>query len=174
MYIILSIISLLLFIIFVVPLFVRKDYSFSREITINKPSKYVFDYVRHLRNQEKYSKWVMTDPDMKKHLNGTDGSVGFIYGWDGNNKAGEGQQEIIGINEGEKVDIEIRFVRPFKGVAHTPISTTPVSESQTKVTWGMQGTQKYPMNLMNLFNESLLGKDLEASLSNLKNILETN
>lgn len=174
MNIILSIVSIILFIVFVVPLFVRKDYSFSREITINKPVKDVFEYVKYLRNQEQYSKWVMTDPDMKKLLKGTDGSVGFIYGWDGNSKAGEGQQEIKGITENQKVDIEIRFVRPFKGVAYTPISTIPVSENQTTVNWGMQGTQKYPMNLMNLFNESLLGKDLEASLSNLKNILEKN
>ena len=41
-----------------------------------------------------------------------------------------------------------------------------------KVVLGMEGNSKYPMNLMNLFMDNLLGKDLEISLSTLKNILE--
>lgn len=172
MNIILSIAAIILTIIFVVPLFVRKDYSFYRDIVISRPKPEVFAFIRQLKNQELYSKWVMTDPDMKKEFRGTDGTVGFVYGWNGNAKAGEGEQEIKGIKEGEKIDIEIRFVRPFKGIAHTPLTTEALSENQTKVTWGMSGTQKYPMNLMNLFNEALLGKDLGASLTNLKDILE--
>ncbi len=38
----------------------------------------------------------------------------------------------------------------------------------------MKGKSKYPMNLMNLFIDKMLGKDLTTSLSNLKNILENN
>jgi hypothetical protein len=38
----------------------------------------------------------------------------------------------------------------------------------------MSGTSAYPMNLMNLFMGGVLGKDLEISLTNLKNILEKN
>ena len=36
----------------------------------------------------------------------------------------------------------------------------------------MNGKSKYPLNLMNIFMDNMLGKDLETSLHNLKTILE--
>ena len=156
-----------------IALFIKKEYTIKREIVINKSKKIVFDYIRHLKNQEQFSKWVMTDPNMKKELKGTDGTVGFIYAWDSENKqAGKGEQEIVKIIDGELLDVEVRFERPFKSTAKTPFKTVSVSENQTKVIWGMDGNNKYPMNLMNPIIDKLLGKDLEISLATLKNILE--
>ena len=157
----------------IIALFVKKEYSIEREITINKPQKEVFNYVKYLKNQDYYSKWVMTDPEMKKDFRGTDGTEGFVYAWDSKNKnAGKGEQEITKITEGERLDIEVRFEKPFEGIATTPITTEALSENQTKVKWGMNGKSKYPMNFMNLFMDNMLGKDLEKSLTNLKGILE--
>ncbi len=170
--IILLIIVLIVAIPLIIALFVDKNYSVTREIVINNPRQEVFDYIKFLKNQEKYSKWVMMDPNMKKEYRGIDGSVGFVYAWNGNNKAGEGEQEIKSIQEGEKLDLEIRFKRPFEGVAKTPFITEPVSDTQTKVIWGMSGRSKYPLNFTNLFIDKMLGKDIDISLSNLKAILE--
>lgn len=173
---ILKIIGVLVIIIgflLIAALFVKREYSIQREITINKPKHEVFDYLKHLKNQDNYSKWVMMDPAMKKDFKGTDGTVGFVYAWDSQNKnAGKGEQEIMKISEGEKLDVEVRFEKPFAGIAHTPFETETVSENQTKVKWGMSGKNAYPMNLMNLFMDKMLGKDLDASLVNLKGILE--
>ena len=165
---IVGVIALLL----IAALFVKKEYTVEREITINKPKDEVFSYIKQLKNQEKYSKWVMTDPNMQKDYRGTDGTVGFVYAWNGNSEAGQGEQEIKSISEGEKLDIEVRFIRPFAGVAKTPFTTQAVSDNQTKVKWGMTGGNPYPLNLMHLFIEGLLGKDLETSLINLKSQLE--
>ena len=115
----------------------------------------------------------MTDPGMKKDFRGTDGTEGFVYAWDSKSKnAGKGEQEITKITEGERVDIEVRFEKPFEGIATTPIVTEALSENQTKVKWGMKGKSNYPMNFMNLFMDNMLGKDIETSLTNLKRILE--
>jgi hypothetical protein len=161
---------------FIIALFVKKDYSIERSMIINKPKGDVFNYVRHLKNQDHYSKWVMTDPNMKKEFKGTDGTVGFVYAWDSQDKnAGKGEQEIKGLKEGQIVDVEVRFERPFAGIARTPIKTESVNTAngeQTNVTWGMHGKSKYPMNLINLFMGKMLAKDLETSLGTLKNILE--
>ena len=169
---------IVLAIIVVIPLFIalfiKREYRIQREIIINKPVHQVFDYVKYLKNQESYSKWVMMDPEMKKDYRGMDGTVGFIYAWNGNNKAGEGEQEIKSMVENKRLDIEIRFKRPFKGIANTPLITDVVSENETRITWGMSGQYAYPMNLITLFIDSILGKDLEISLNNLKTILETN
>ena len=157
-------------------LFTEKGYSIERETVIDRPKQEVFDYIKHLRNQDQYSKWVMQDPGMKKSYRGTDGAVGFVYAWDGNKKAGKGEQEIKAIKEGERLDVEIRFIRPFEGVAQVPFITEAVSANQTKVKWGMSSSMKYPMNGMLLFMnmDKLLGKDLETSLAKLKHVLEKN
>jgi len=171
---VLAIIGGLIALVLIVAAFTRKDYAIQRSIVIDKPRQDVFHYIRHLKNQDHYSKWVMVDPNLKKSYRGTDGTVGFIYAWDGNQKAGKGEQEIKNIVEGERIDLEIRFERPFAGIASTPLTTETVMPGQTRVTWGMSSAMNYPMNAMLLFMnmDNLLGKDLEASLSNLKANLE--
>lgn len=161
---------------FILALFTKKDYALQKEITINKPVNEVFNYLKHIKNQDDFNKWVQTDPNMKKEFRGEDGTKGFVYGWNGNKKAGEGEMEIISIVEGKHVDIEIRFVRPFPGVSKAPISTEAVTENATKVTWGISSTMKYPMNIMLLFMsmDKLLGNDMLQSLNTLKTKLENN
>jgi hypothetical protein len=171
LYLIAGIIALLL----IIALFTKKEYALHRDIIIKKPQSVVFDYVRHLKNQDYFSKWVMTDPHMKKTFKGTDGTVGFVYAWDSKNKqAGAGEQEIIEIKEGEKINIEVRFLRPLSGLAYIPFITKSISEQETKLTWGMSSKMKYPMNIMLLVMniEKVLGNDLQVSLENLKTILE--
>jgi hypothetical protein len=116
----------------------------------------------------------MLDPHMKKQYRGVDGTVGFTYAWNGNKQAGEGEQEIKGIKDGERVDIEVRFKRPFEGIALTPFVVEAISPTESRITWGMQSSMKYPMNIILMFMnmDKLLGKDLETSLHTLKNILE--
>lgn len=169
--ILLSIIGLLALIL-ILALFIEKKYSIFREVIINRPSQEVFNYIKYLKNQDNFSKWVMTDPNMKKTYTGTDGTVGFIYAWDGNKQAGKGEQEIIKIAEGERLEVEVRFIKPFEGIATTPITTIATSANQTKLTWGMNSEMKYPMNFMLPFMKKVLAKDLEISLATLKSILE--
>lgn len=169
---ILIVILIIIAVPLIIALFVENEYAVEREITINKSKPEVFNYVKHLKNQDHYSKWVMIDPNMKKDFRGTDGTVGFVYAWEGNKNAGKGEQEIKGISEGERVDVEIRFIKPFEGMATAPIITERVSDNKTKVKWGLKGSSNYPMNFMNLFMDNMLGEDLETSLRNLKSILE--
>lgn len=172
--IVLGIIAALILIFLLMAAIAPKGYSVYREIIINRPVKDVFDYIRYLGNQEYYSKWVMTDPGKKTELRGKDGTVGVVYAWNGNKQAGEGEQEITDIKELQRIDIEVRFVRPFEAVANTPFVVEAVSGDRTKVIWGMTSSMKFPMNAMTLLMnmEKMLGKDLEISLSTLKGILE--
>lgn len=178
MEIIITIFLIILFFIallFIIAVFTKKEYVIEREININKPLIEVFNYLKHIKNQDNFSKWVMTDPSMKKDFKGIDGTVGFIYAWDSNKKqAGAGEQEIIKIEEGKKIDIEVRFLRPFSAIAYTPFITESVADNQTKVKWGMSSKMKYPLNIMLLFMnaEKMLGNDIQISLTNLKKILE--
>lgn len=170
---ILIIIAIIIILPLVIALFVEKDYAIERSIIINRPKQEVYDYIKHLKNQDLYSVWNMKDPGMKREFRGVDGTPGFVYAWNGNKQAGEGEQEITSMAEGEQVNCEIRFVRPFKNTGHIYMRTQADSEHSTKVTWGFTGRSNYPMNLMTAMLKGVLGKDLEMSLANLKKILET-
>lgn len=153
-------------------LFMKKEYRVQAEVTINAPKQLVFDYLKLLKNQDHFNKWVMADPAMKREFKGTDGTVGFTYGWNGNKQAGEGEQEIKHIEEGKKIETEVRFVRPMKAIAYANTITESLSDAQTKVIWINGGDMKYPMNIMASMMEKMLVKDMNVSLTNLKQILE--
>jgi hypothetical protein len=173
---IIVIIASLIILMLILAFFTKKDYSVQREIIINRSKIDVFNYVKYLKNQDHFSKWVMIDPNMKKDFVGSDGSVGFIYKWDGNKQAGKGEQEITGIKEGERVDMEIRFEKPFSALGYANFSIFPLAEDETKLIWQMKSEMNYPMNLVLLFMnmDKVLGADMDESLQNLKSILESN
>lgn len=172
-------ILIILLIIVAIPLilalFANKKYSVEREITISKPAPQVFNYVKLLRNQDNFSKWATMDPNMKKEYRGTDGTVGFISAWESKDKkVGKGEQEIKKITEGKRIDFELRFIKPFAGIANAYMTIEPMSKNETIVNWGFDSKMKYPMNLMLLFMnmEKMVGSDFEIGLNKLKNLLE--
>ena len=172
---VLMVIAVIIAIPLIAALFVKKEYGVEREVIINKPNQEVFDYIKMLKNQDNYSKWASMDPNTKKEYRGTDGTVGFVSAWESDNKeVGKGEQEIIKIVDGESIDFELRFMEPFEATDMAYMTTTAVSENETKVVWGFNGKMNYPMNLMLLFMnmEEMLGGDLETGLNGLKIVLE--
>lgn len=170
-----SILIGIILLLMIIALFIKKEYTIERVININRPKTAVFDYLRLLRNHNNFIKWALIDPNMKKDYTGTDGTVGFVSAWDSTNKqVGKGEQEVIKMQEGEKIDYELRFIRPFEGISYASIATVSIAEEQTKVIWVFNGKMKYPMNLMLLFMnlEKMLAKDLDEGLVKLKSILE--
>jgi hypothetical protein len=163
-----GIIALLL----IIALFMKREHYVKREIIINAPLQKVFDYLKLLKNQDKFNKWAKADPDRNWEFKGTDGTIGFIIAWNGNKNVGEGEKEIMNIIEGKSIETRIRFVRPMATIANVIMETEPLSDSQTKVYLSNAGTLKYPMNIMIPIAEKMFPKDMDISLSTLKNILE--
>lgn len=161
--------------VLIVAMFTKKEYAIEREIVINQPKQVVFDYIKLLKNQDNYSKWAKMDPNSKKVYKGTDGTVGFVSAWESLDKnVGQGEQEIVKIDEGNRIDLGLHFIKPFDAKASAYMVTETVTENQTKVKWGFASKMPYPMNIMLLFMdmEKMLGDDLNIGLTSLKGILE--
>src|SRR5438105_2919988 len=105
-----GIIALLL----LIALLMKKEHYVNREIVVNAPRQKVFDFLRLLKNQEKFNKWAKTDEGRQEEFKGADGTVGFIYAWSGNKSAGKGEKEIKNIIEGKRIETEIRFEKPMR------------------------------------------------------------
>lgn len=162
---------LLLAIVLIAAYIMPKDYSITREITIDKPSDSIFNYVKYLKNQNEFSVWANIDPKMKTTYKGTDGTVGSISAWESQVKeVGVGEQEITKITDGKRLDFALRFKVPFEDTAVGFMSTDAITPNQTKVKWGINGVMPYPMNIMMPFMkmDQMIGNDLQKGLQNLK------
>jgi len=111
---------------------------------------------------------------MEKKFTGTDGEVGALSYWNGNKDVGEGEQEIIRIVDGERIESELRFLKPWKSTSNCYTQVDDAGSGKTKVTWGFSGKNKFPMSIVMLFMsmDKMVGKDFEAGLKNLKTVLE--
>jgi len=153
--------------------FVPRSFTVEREVTINRPREEVFDYLKHLKNQEQWSKWARLDPAAKKSYRGTDGTVGFVSAWESTSSdVGTGEQEIKAIREGERLDVEIRITQPFQSTDPAYTLTESVSDGVTRVKSGYLGKMNYPMNLLCPSVEAKIGADMAEGLSTLKGVLE--
>ncbi|WP_350285491.1 SRPBCC family protein [uncultured Croceitalea sp.] len=170
----LYIIGGLILLIAILALLAPKTYDVSRSIEISKPKNEVFQYLRFLKNQDKWSPWNKKDPDMKKEFRGTDGEVGSVSYWLGNKDVGEGEQEITKIVDGERVESELRFLKPWKSTSDAYMTTEETTNGGTKVTWGFSGKNKFPTSIFMLFMnmDKAVGGDFEEGLSSLKALVE--
>ncbi|MDP4262685.1 MAG: SRPBCC family protein [Bacteroidota bacterium] len=170
---ILLVLAGIIVLLLLIALLSKKDFSIEKQITIHKPKQQVFDYLKIIRNQERYSVWVMKDPHIKIVYTGTDGTVGFKSAWESDNKnVGIGEQEIIKMTGGESMEVEIRFKKPFEGVSYALTTVASSGEAQTIVTNRYYGKTRFPVNIMHFMMDKFLSKDMQTNLENLKNNLE--
>ncbi len=162
-----SIVLLIIVLVFVVP----TAFEHKAEIVINKPKAEVFEYLKSLKKQNDWSVWAKMDPEMKQEFIGIDSTVGFISSWEGK-KSGKGAQEIEKITDGERIDIELRFEKPFKVTNKVYFATTTIEGNKTKIVWAMHGKSPRPFNLIFPFMKGSVLKDFNKGLANLKALLE--
>lgn len=157
--------------VFLVP----ANYKVEREVTISKPRTEVFAYAKMLKNQNDWGPWVKRDPNIKLSYKGNDGEPGFVSTWESEKEdVGAGEQEIKKIEDGKRIETEIRFKKPFESKSDAYLTMEDSGPDQTKVKWGFTGTMPRPLNLMLLFMDmdKEVGKDFDAGLASLKSIVE--
>lgn len=144
-----------------------------RSVTIDAPQDYVWSYTNTLEGMQAWSPWLELDPDQETSLQGTDGTVGAVHSWKGNEDVGEGSQEIMKIEEGH-LETHLHFVAPWESHADAFVNVEEAENGQTTVSWGFDSESPFPMNAMMLFMDmdAAVGKDFEKGLNKLKVLVE--
>ena len=144
-----------------------------RTKSIQAPPETVFALINDFRRWGSWSPYEKLDPTMKRTHSGAADGKGAVYEWDGKGKAGAGRMEITDVSSPSKVTIKLDFSKPFEG--HNIAEFTLESKGAlTDVTWAVHGPQSYMAKVMTIFfsMDSLLGKEFEAGLANMKAIAE--
>lgn len=150
-----------------------RTYVAEREIVIMAPQGKVFAFIADLRNQSQFNEWLAVDPQAKTSHRGTPGEVGSIFQWESDNQnVGVGQLEIKALKPDERIEMEIRFQKPFVGTNPTRIYLATGPDGNTSVRQVYDGEIPYPMNLMCAMCKSAVDDGMKASLGRLKQVLE--
>jgi uncharacterized protein YndB with AHSA1/START domain len=140
-----------------------------RTTSINAPPEQIFPFIVDFHRWSAWSPWEKLDPTMQRAFSGAPQGTGAVYAWDGNGKVGSGRMEIIGATAPSAITIKLDFLKPFE--AHNLAEfTLRGNGGSTNLTWAMHGSNSYLAKLMSVFvsMDSLVGKDFEAGLANLK------
>ena len=148
-------------------------FSVQRTTTIRAPADKVFALINDFHRWGEWSPWEKLDPEMKRTFSGAPAGVGTVYEWTGNSKVGAGRMEILKTAPASKLDIKLDFIKPFEGHNIAEFTLTPKGDN-TEVLWVMHGPAPFITKLMGVFvsMDSMIGKDFEAGLANMKSVAE--
>ncbi|WP_217577163.1 SRPBCC family protein [Mesorhizobium sp. GbtcB19] len=149
------------------------DFVVTRSTTIKAPAEAIFPLINDFKRWPEWSPFEKLDPEMQRTLSGADSGKGAAYAWEGNSKAGKGRMEITGSVLSSRVALKLDFEKPFRANNSVDFSLSPSGDGTT-VTWAMRGARPFIAKLMGLFMDfdSLIGKEFEAGLDNLKRATE--
>jgi hypothetical protein len=145
-----------------------------RSLAIGASPAAIHPLINDFHQWSRWSPYERRDPEMTKTFSGAPAGVGAVYQWARNAQVGEGRMEIVDSTPAS-VTIQLDFLKPFKGHQTAEFTFAP-SGGSTRVTWATFGATNYLSLLMSIFcsMDSLIGKDFEAGLANLKPIAEQN
>lgn len=145
------------------------DFHVQRAASIKAPPEKVFALINDFNRWGAWSPWEKKDPAMKRTFGAATSGKGAKYAWEGNKDVGKGSMEIAESSPSSKVTIKLDFIEPFEGHNIVDFTLEPKGDS-TNVTWSMHGPMPFISKVISVFcnMDSMIGKDFEAGLSNLK------
>ena len=140
-----------------------------RSIAVKAEPAKVYALLNDFHAFGSWSPWEKLDPKMKTHHSGAASGPGAVYTWEGNDDVGAGRMEILKAEPDTRVIVKLDFLKPFEG-HNTSEYTLASAAGTTTVTWAMYGPSPFISKLMGVFvsMDSMIGKDFERGLSNLK------
>lgn len=146
-------------------------FNVSRSIRIDAPQQQVFDTVADYGTWTTWSPWLCVEPDAKVTVSEDTNSVGSGYAWEGE-VVGAGELEHLKLVGCERIEDEIRFLKPWKSKSSVSFDVKAQGEG-TQLSWHMAGSLPWFMFWMKPMMETLIGMDYDRGLKMLKESIET-
>jgi uncharacterized protein YndB with AHSA1/START domain len=146
-------------------------FTASRSTVINAPPDKVYPLVASPREWKQWSVWNRRDPAMQIEYAGPDSGAGAKWTWHSKSE-GDGSMTFTAAEPPRRVAFELYF--PDFGTTSSGDITLAPEGSGTRVVWTMNGDMgANPLfRWFALFADSMVGKDFESGLANLKAVAE--
>ncbi|MEK6797132.1 MAG: SRPBCC family protein [Spirochaetota bacterium] len=152
------------------PVFLPKTYTVSRTIEIHAAPSAIYRTLGDFDEFMKWQPWIRYEPEAKKVITGKPFTIGARYEWEGK-RLGKGSMMITSLAQNEYVETELIFGGADASKSVNRVSLAPM-EKATKVTWTLRGGMSYFERYFAPMMDSMLGKDFEGGLKNLKEYIE--
>lgn len=145
----------------------------SRSTVVQAPVEVVYAHAASLQRMDAWSPWLKRDPNIEVNYSAEEGAVGQRSTWAGNADVGKGAQEIIAMEPGERVQVQLEFIEPFEAQATADLSMEAMGDS-TRVTWAYGGDNGFFQRIFLVFNDmdAMIGPDFEQGLEQLRALAE--
>ncbi len=142
-------------------------FSVSRSISVNAPADRIYAMVANPRGWKQWSVWNQRDPAMQIEYAGPESGAGAQWTWHSKSQ-GDGRMTFTAAEPGQRVAYDLFF--PDFGTTSSGDLRFKPEGSATRVTWTMNGDMgSNPLfHWIALNADSMIGKDFEAGLANLK------
>jgi carbon monoxide dehydrogenase subunit G len=147
----------------------RQDtFHVERSKRIAAPPEWVFAQINDLQRMKNWNPYEKKDPSLKGEFGPTTRGVGASYSFD-SQKVATGRMTIVESKPLRQVTLRLDFEKPFVSTVTTEYTLRP-DRGGTQVTWSMNGPANFVHKLMEtaFVLDPLIGRDLDAGLSNLK------
>jgi len=171
-YLVLALLFLLLVAV-VVGFFLPAKVHLQRSIVIPREASKIFSVINSLQNFNQWSPWYALDVEAKYTVRGPDSGVGSKLSWQGNDKVGEGSNEIIESLKNQSIKTIFYFGKSDHP-AYSTLSLKP-QEQGTEVTWAFENDFGYNIfyRYFGLVLEDMIAPDYEKGLVLLKKYVES-
>ena len=145
------------------------SFRVQRSVGIKAPPQKIFPLIDDLKAWAGWSPYEKKDPAMQRSFGPITVGKGATYQWEGNKNVGEGRMEILEATPPNKVLIKLDFLKPFEAHNMAEFTLEPKGDT-TLATWAIYGPSTFVTKVMGLFidMDSMIGKDFEAGLADLK------
>lgn len=149
------------------------SFRVERSVSIAAPPDRIYPLIADFRRWAEWSPYEKKDPAMKRSFGSVTAGKGATYAWDGDSNVGQGSMEILEASQPSKVVIKLDFQKPFEAHNTAELTLQPKGDA-TQVTWAIHGPSKLVTKVVSLFMnmDTMIGKDFEAGLANLKALAE--
>ena len=144
-----------------------------RAADVKAPPEKIFPLINDFHSWGAWSPYEKKDPAMKRSFGPVTAGKGATYEWAGDKNVGQGRMEILEASPSNKVLIKFDFIKPFEAHNMAEFTLEPKGDT-TLVTWAIYGPSAYITKVMGLFfnMDTMIGKDFEAGLADLKTTAE--
>lgn len=158
---------------FAIGFFLPSKWEVSRTVLMPANSETIYAYTADLKKWTEWSVWTKKqDPSLEFTYEGPDSGIGAQQNWTSDNM-GKGWLKILQANQDTGLAYDLFIdMGSFQSTIHGRM-TFESKDNQTLVTWADNGDSGNNIlkKWMNLMMDSMLGKELETSLNNLKTLV---
>ncbi len=162
----------LLILLAVIGLLLPASAQVERSIVIDAPAGKIFPHVNGMQAFHAWSPWSDIDPETRYRFDGPEQGVGSRMSWEsGDNRVGQGSQEITNSIADQRVDTRLEF--GDKGNGNASFLLEPEGQA-TRVRW--QFATEFGWDLfgryVGLMLDSMIGASYDKGLAELKTRVE--